>query len=68
MTRDRMYILTASGTGSMEAALVNTLSPGDRVLSVSVGYFGERFAEIARTYGADVRAAPNFEHGHSRRP
>ena len=54
MTRDRMYILTASGTGSMESALVNTLSPGDRVLSVSVGYFGERFADIARTYGADV--------------
>ena len=54
MTQNRMYILTASGTGSMEAAVVNTLSPGDKVLAVSVGYFGDRFADIAGAYGADV--------------
>ena len=54
MTENRMYILTASGTGSMEASIVNTLSPGDKVLSVSVGYFGDRFADIARGYGAQV--------------
>lgn len=46
--------LTASGTGGLEAALVNTLSPGDKVLSVVTGAFGKRFAEIAATYGADV--------------
>ena len=48
------YILTSSGTGAMEAAIANTLSPGDRVLSASVGVFGDRFAEIAEVYGADV--------------
>jgi aspartate aminotransferase-like enzyme len=54
-TQNRLYILTASGTGSLEAAVVNTLSPGDRVLAVSVGHFGDRFAELAKAYGADVR-------------
>lgn len=53
-TENDVLILTASGTGGMEAAIVNTLSPGDRVLAVSVGAFGDRFAHIARTYGADI--------------
>ena len=39
---------TASGTGGLEAALVNTLGPGKRVLAVQIGYFGERWAEMAR--------------------
>lgn len=43
-----------SGTGGLEAAIVNTLSPGDRVLSVSVGHFGDLFARIASDFGADV--------------
>jgi aspartate aminotransferase-like enzyme len=38
----------------MEAAIVNTLSPGDRVLAISVGNFGDRFARIASDFGADV--------------
>jgi aspartate aminotransferase-like enzyme len=46
--------ITTSGTGGLEAAVVNTLSPGDRVLSVSIGSFGDRFGAIAKTYGADV--------------
>ena len=50
-----VFILTSSGTGAMEAAIVNTLSPGDRVLCTSMGYFGDRFGEIASRYGADVR-------------
>ena len=45
---------TTSGTGGLEVAIVNTLSPGDRVLSVSIGSFGDRLKSIARTYGADV--------------
>lgn len=45
---------TCSGTGGMEAAVVNCLAPGDRVLAVSAGHFGNRFAEVARCYGADV--------------
>ena len=54
MTQNRMYILSSSGTGTLEAAVVNTLSPGDKVLAVSIGYFGDRFSEVAQIYGADV--------------
>jgi aspartate aminotransferase-like enzyme len=49
-----VFLLTGSGTGSLEAAVVNTLSPGDRVLGVSIGGFGERFANIAEVFGAEV--------------
>ena len=67
MTQNRLYILTASGTGSLEAALVNTLSPGDKVLAVSTGYFGDRFTDIARTYGAEVKKL-DFEWGTAAGP
>ena len=53
-TKSDVYILTSSGTGAMEAAVVNTLSPGDKVLCATVGAFGDRFGQIARTFGADV--------------
>jgi aspartate aminotransferase-like enzyme len=53
-TRNEVLLLTASGTGAMEAAVVNALSPGDRVLAVSIGSFGDRFADIAERYGAAV--------------
>jgi aspartate aminotransferase-like enzyme len=61
-TRNEVYVFTASGTGAMEAAIVNTLSPGDKVLAVSIGEFGDRFGEIAETYGADVTRL-NFDPG-----
>ena len=66
-TKGDVLVLTGSGTGGMEAAVVNTLSPGDRVLCVSIGYFGERFADIARAYGADVKVLP-FEWGTAADP
>lgn len=53
-TRGQVLLLTGSGTGGMEAAVVNTISPGDRVLSVNIGGFGDRFAAIARAFGAQV--------------
>jgi len=53
-TKGDVFLLTCSGTGGLEAAIVNTLSPGDKVLSVSVGFFGERFASIAEQFGAEV--------------
>ena len=53
-TKNDVFVLTGSGTGGMEAAIVNMLSPGDKVLSVSIGVFGERFADIARQFGAEV--------------
>jgi len=53
-TDNDLLILTCSGTGGLEAAIVNFLSPGDPVLGVSIGSFGDRFARIAATYGADL--------------
>ncbi|MFA5066250.1 MAG: alanine--glyoxylate aminotransferase family protein [Dehalococcoidia bacterium] len=53
-TRNDLLILTTSGTGGLESAVVNTLSPGDKVLGISIGIFGDRFADCAKTYGAEV--------------
>ncbi len=53
-TRNDVFILTGAGTGGLEAAAVNVISPGDKVLSISNGVFGDRFAMIARTFGAEV--------------
>ncbi|HEX6654870.1 MAG TPA: aminotransferase class V-fold PLP-dependent enzyme, partial [Candidatus Limnocylindria bacterium] len=53
-TSGEILLLTGSGSGAMEAAIVNLLSPGDRVLAVIIGSFGDRFAKIAETFGATV--------------
>ncbi|MPZ13162.1 MAG: aminotransferase class V-fold PLP-dependent enzyme [Chloroflexi bacterium] len=53
-SKNDLLILTGSGTGAMEAALVNTLSAGERAMVVSIGNFGDRFAEIARRFGIDL--------------
>ena len=53
-TEREVLLFTCSGTGLMESAVANLVSPGDRVLVVSAGYFGERWTELARAYGADV--------------
>jgi len=53
-TKNHVYILTASGTGAMEAGIVNVLSPGDRVISMINGAFGHRLAQISESYGASV--------------
>lgn len=54
-TENDVYILASSGSGAMEAAVVNTLSPGDKVICINCGKFGARWAHIARAYGADVK-------------
>jgi aspartate aminotransferase-like enzyme len=46
--------LACSGTGAMEAAVVNTLSAGDRVIVIRAGKFGDRWLELARAYGLDA--------------
>ena len=48
-------ILTSSGTGAMEAAVVNFVSPGDRVLVVNAGKFGERWEKLTKKYGCDTQ-------------
>jgi aspartate aminotransferase-like enzyme len=54
-TKEDVYIFTSSGTGAMEGALVNTLSPGDKILTINGGKFGERWGHIGRAYGLAVK-------------
>ena len=54
MTEQPVLTLTSSSTGAMEAAIVNLLSPGDPVVCVDTGKFGNRLGKIAQTYGAQV--------------
>lgn len=54
LTNNDILLFTCSGTGGLEAAVVNTLSPGDKVLSVTIGFFGDRFAYFAKAHGANV--------------
>ncbi len=54
-TEHDVLLVTASGTGGLEAAVQNVLSPGDRVIGVDAGVFGKRFCSVARAYSASVR-------------
>ncbi|MDH7511618.1 MAG: alanine--glyoxylate aminotransferase family protein [Clostridiales bacterium] len=54
-TKEDVFILTSSGSGAMEAAVVNTLSPGDKVITINGGKFGERWGNICQAYGVEVK-------------
>src|SRR5215470_663772 len=53
-TDNDLLLLTSSGTGGLESAVANLVSPGDEVVVALCGNFGERFAALAAAYGADV--------------
>ena len=53
-TKQEVIPFTSSGTGAMEAAFVNTLSPGDTALVLTAGRFGERWEDIAKAYGISL--------------
>ena len=53
-TQNDVILLSSSGTGAMEAAVSNLTSPGDRVLVLSAGKFGERWSAIAKAFGCEV--------------
>jgi aspartate aminotransferase-like enzyme len=53
-TRNDVLLLSSSGTGAMEAAVSNLTSPGDKVLVLTAGKFGERWVGIAKAFGCDV--------------
>ncbi len=53
-TKNDVLVLASSGTGAMEAGIINFLSPGDRVLCGCNGKFGDRWAEVATAYGLNV--------------
>jgi len=60
-TQNDVLLLSSSGTGAMEASVSNLTSPGDRVLVLSAGKFGERWVGLAKAYGleVDLVSAPN---------
>lgn len=63
-TRGHVFIYPASGTGAWEAALVNTLSPGDRVLMFETGHFAALWRAMATRFGLDVDFVPgDWRHG-----
>src|SRR5689334_8019543 len=53
-TEQEVLLFTASGTGGMESVVANICSPGDRVVVVSAGYFGQRWGRLASAFGAQV--------------
>ncbi len=66
-TNERVLTLVASGTGAMEACIVNLLSAGDTVITVNGGKFGARWGEIARQYGVHV-VEPTIPWGEAVQP
>lgn len=66
-TESDIVVLSCSGSGGMEAVVVNMVSPGDRVLVVNIGSFGDRFAEVATAFGANVTKL-DFEWGTAADP
>ncbi len=62
-TQNDLFVFTNTGTGALETAVANTISPGDKVLALITGNFGERFTKIAKAYGADVIEV-NFGYGN----
>ncbi len=66
-TKEEVLLFSSSGTGAMEAVVVNLFSPGDKVLVIRGGKFGERWAEIAATFGVQVISI-DVEWGHAVNP
>ena len=63
-TTGPVALYPSSGTGAWEAALVNTLSPGDRVLAFETGHFASLWAQMAARLGLDVDLVPgDWRHG-----
>lgn len=54
-TSQDTFVLLSSGTGAMETALVNILSPGDKIITINAGKFGARWGQIGRSFGAEVK-------------
>jgi len=53
-TQNDVLILAASGSGAMEASVSNLTSPGDKVVVLSAGKFGERWRDIAKAFGCQI--------------
>lgn len=67
MTEGDVFVTASSGSGAMETAVVNTLSPGDKAVAVRGGKFGERWYELCVAYGIETIAI-DVEWGHAVTP
>ena len=54
-TPNNSYLLTGSGTAAMEAGIANTVAPGEKMLKVVGGKFGERLLKISETHGIETK-------------
>lgn len=63
-TKGQVLMMTCSGTGAMESAVQNLLSPGDKTLVCTTGAFGDRFVAILRAFGLEPVVVP-FEWGRA---
>ncbi|MCK4310522.1 MAG: alanine--glyoxylate aminotransferase family protein, partial [Methanomicrobia archaeon] len=61
-TKNDLFLLAGSGTAAMDAAISNTIKPGEKVLCIVSGKFSERFTEIVKCYGGEAIEL-NFEWG-----
>jgi aspartate aminotransferase-like enzyme len=66
-TRNEIIMFPCSGTGGLEAAVVNMTSPGEKAVFVSIGSFGERFVKLGQAYGVDV-VKVDYEWGRGAQP
>ncbi len=66
-TKGTVLMMTCSGTGAMESAVVNLLSPGDATLVCTTGAFGDRFVAISKAFGLEPVVLP-FEWGRAVEP
>ena len=66
-TKNDVYLLASSGTGGMEAAVVNLLSPHDKAITVEGGKFGERWTELCTVYGIEAKVV-EVPWGHAVQP
>jgi aspartate aminotransferase-like enzyme len=63
-TRNPVVLMASSGTGAMEASVANLTSPGEKVLVLTAGKFGERWRDLGKAYGCDVQRV-TAEYGQS---
>jgi aspartate aminotransferase-like enzyme len=66
-TDSDVLLFTSSGTGGLESVVANLCAPGDKVLAVTAGHFGERWAGLAELYGCDVQRL-SYEWGETPSP
>ena len=63
-TKEEVIVLASSGTGAMESAVINLTSPGDKILTIEAGKFGERWGQLGKAFGLEV-IQDKYEYGET---